>query len=177
MARMLKYPSMLCTAAEQVYFSAADKGYTSNDDAGLVRLWTSEPVSNIQCTLSQEDKDAKLDLVVSLLTGIHLVAAVESIAFAKHVGLPLQQLYQLAVEAAGGSAMFKEFGPKIISILEGKGGEDVGLESYLANLTGAVEEAQKIKCPVYLGSGALNMLVAASPGTKLSDLLRLYTVR
>jgi 3-hydroxyisobutyrate dehydrogenase len=166
MARMLKYPSMLCTAAEQVYFSAADKGYTSNDDAGLVRLWTSEPVSNIQCTLSQEDKDAKLDLVVSLLTGIHLVAAVESIAFAKHVGLPLQHLYQLA-----------EFGPKIISILEGKGGEDVGLESYLANLTGAVEEAQKIKCPVYLASGALNMLVAASPGTKLSDLLRLYTVR
>ncbi|KAF2274985.1 oxidoreductase-like protein [Westerdykella ornata] len=160
-ARLHSFPSTLVTAAEQVYFSAADRGWTPHDDASLVRLWTADPVTSIQSPASQEEKSSKLDLVVSLLTAIHLVAAAESIAFAKHVGLPLKQLYELAVEAAGGSAMFKEFGPRIIEVLEGgKGGEEA-LGRYLEGLRRAVEEAQKIKCPLFLGGAALNVLLAA----------------
>lgn len=175
MARLLGFPTPLCTIAEQVYFSGADRGWGPNDDAGLVRLWTSEPVSSIQGSLSEEDKKAKLDQVVNLLAGIHLVAAVESITFAKHVGLPLEQLYELAVEAAGGSTMFKELGPKVISILEGKGSGEEALESYLERLKGAVEEAQSIKCPLFLGGGALNLLLATGKGTRLGELLKSYT--
>jgi 3-hydroxyisobutyrate dehydrogenase len=177
MARLLNFPSTLCTIAEQVYFSAADRGWTPNDDAGLVRLWTSDPVSSVQSPASTEEKNAKLDLVVNLLIAIHLVAAVESMSFAKHVGLPLQQLYELAVEAAGGSAMFKEFGPKLIPILEGSGSDDEELGTVLKKLKGAVDEAQKIKCPLYLGTGALNQLVAAGREAKLSGLVNLYNVR
>ncbi|KAF2022017.1 3-hydroxyisobutyrate dehydrogenase mitochondrial precursor [Aaosphaeria arxii CBS 175.79] len=175
-ARLVNFPASLSTIAEQVYFSAVDRGWGANDDAGLVRLWTSEPVANIQSTLSDEDKKAKIDLVISLLTGIHLVAAAESIAFAKHVGLPLAQLYKLAVDAAGGSAMFKSLGPNIIEILEGKGGETSSLNSYLNRLKEAVGAAQSIRSPVYLGSGALNLLVAAGKELTLAELLKLYTV-
>lgn len=177
MARLVNFPTPMCTVAEQVYFAGNDRGWGPNDDAGLVRLWTSDPVAKIESALSDEDKSTKLELVVNLLTGIHLVAAVESITFAKHVGLPLPQLYELAVEAAGGSLMFKEFGAKIIPILEGKGTGEEELGNYLVKLKEAVDEAQKLKCPLYLGGGALNVLLATGKGTRLGELLKLYTVR
>lgn len=173
----MNFPAPLCSIAEQVYLSSVDKGYGPNDDAGLVRLWSSEPVSNIQTEFSDEDKKAKLELVTNLLIGIHLCAAAESIAFAKHVGLPLPQLYELAVDAAGGSAMFKEFGAKMIPILEGERAENAEvLGSYLEGLKKAVEEAQNIKCPLYLGSGALNLMLQSGKNLDLATLLTLYTV-
>ncbi|KAF2270962.1 hypothetical protein CC78DRAFT_7371 [Lojkania enalia] len=174
MARLLDFPSHLCTIAEQVYLSSLDKGYGPNDDAGLVRLWISEPVSSIKCTLSGSENQEKLDLVLGLMTGIHLVSAAESISFAKHVGLPLPQLYELAAEAAGGSIMFREHGPKMIDILEGKGAE-VKLDGYLEKVKKAIDEAQKIKCPLYLGGGALNMLITAEGA--LEGLLKPYILR
>lgn len=177
MARLVNFPSHLCATAEPVYFAANDRGWGPNDDAGIVRLWTSDPVSSIQTSMSEEEKNAKLDLVVRLLTGIHLVAAAESISFAKHVNLPLAQLYELAVDAAGGSTMFKEFGAKSIAVLEGNGNADEQLQSYLDNLREAVDEAANLKCPVYLGSGALALLIASGKGAKLGELLKLYTVR
>lgn len=119
-ARSVAFPATLCSAAEQVYFSALDRGWGANDDAGIVRLWTSEPVTSIQSNLSAEDKEAKLQLVVNLLTGIHLVSAAEAISLAKHVGIPLAQFYELACDAAGGSSMFKDAGAKMIAVLEGK---------------------------------------------------------
>ena len=177
MARLLGFPTPLCSIAEQTYFSGLDRGYTTEDDAGLVRLWTSEPVSSIQSTFSEDEKKAKLKLVTDLLVGIHLVAVAESISFAKHVGLPLSQLYELAVDAAGGSVMFKEFGAKAIPILEGKGGdEERALESHLEGLRNAVNAAQGVKCPLYLGSGALNVLLQTGKSLNLSSLLKLYTV-
>ena len=183
MARLLNFPTPLCTIAEQVYFSGNDRGWGSDDDASLVRLWTSDPVSSIKSSFSAEEKKAKLDLIVGLVTGIHLVAAAESIAFAKHVGLPLPQLYELAVDAAGGSVMFQHFGVKMIAILEGKDGEGKGGEEenvigdYLEKLKSAVDEAQAIKCPVYLGSGALNLLLQTGKDLGLAALLKLYTGR
>ena len=118
MSRSVNFSSKLCSIAEQVYFSALDRGFGSNDDAGLVRLWTSEPVSSINSEIP--DKDAAIQLVIDLLTGIHLVSAAEAISLAQHVGIPLPQLYELACDAAGGSAMFKQAGGKMIEILEKK---------------------------------------------------------
>ena len=176
MARLLNFPTPLCSIAEQVYMTGLDKDFGAQDDAGLVRLWTSTPVSSIQSSLSDAAKQEKLALVTDLFAAIHLTAAAESITFAKHVGLPLPQLYELAVEAAGGSAMFKEFGEKMIPVLEGKeSGEPKVLESYLEGLKKAVEAAQSIKCPLYLGSGALNLLLQTGSALDLASLLKLYT--
>ncbi|KAF2691966.1 oxidoreductase-like protein [Lentithecium fluviatile CBS 122367] len=176
-ARLHNFPTPLCSIAEQVYLAGLDKGFGPQDDAGLVRLWTNTPVSSIESTLSDSEKQSKLDLVTDLLAAIHLVSAVESITFAKHVGLPLPQLYELAVEAAGGSAMFKEFGAKIIPVLEGEdSGEGNVLEEYLQGLKKAVEEAQSMKCPLFLGSGTLNLLLQAGKSEDLASLLKLYTV-
>ncbi|KAI4670244.1 uncharacterized protein J4E79_000525 [Alternaria viburni] len=175
MSRSVAFPATLCSAAEQVYFSALDRGWGANDDSGLVRLWTSEPVTSIQSSLSAEDKEAKLQLVVNLLTGIHLVSAAEAISLAKHVGIPLPQFYELACDAAGGSAMFKDAGAKMITVLEGKeDGKGKVLGGYAESLKQAADEAQAIKCPVYLGTGALNLLLQTGSELSLGSLLKCY---
>ncbi|CAI6335716.1 unnamed protein product [Periconia digitata] len=176
MGRLLGFPLPLCSITEQVFFSGLDKGFGPNDDAGLVRLWTSEPVSSIQSTYSEDDKKAKLKLVTDLLTGIHLCAAAESLAFAKHVGIPLAQMYELVVEAAGGSAVFKDYATKMIPILEGNGTEDATIpEAYFDGLKKAVQEAQGLQCPLYLGNGALSLLLQTGKTLKLKSLLGLYS--
>ncbi|KAG9187768.1 3-hydroxyisobutyrate dehydrogenase [Alternaria panax] len=176
MSRNVAFPATLCSVAEQVYFSALDRGWGANDDAGLVRLWTPEPVTSIQSNLSAEDKEAKLQLVVNLLTGIHLVSAAEAISLAKHVGIPLAQFYELACDAAGGSSMFKDAGAKMIAVLEGKNdGRGKVLGGYAETLRQAVDEAQAIKCPVYLGTGALNLLLQTGSELSLGSLLKCYT--
>lgn len=178
MSRSVNFPSKLCSIAEQVYFSALDRGWGANDDAGLVRLWTSEPVSSITTKLSSEEKETALQLVVDLLTGIHLVSAAEAISLAKNVGIPLPQLYELACDAAGGSAMFKEAGAKMIDILEGKDeGKGSVLGGYAEKLKVVVDKAQELKTPLYLGSGALNALLATGPHLSLRDLLDGYSVK
>lgn len=177
MANLLNFPAPLCSIAEQLYITGVNKEYGPNDDASLVRLWTSEPVSSIQNSLSEEDKQAKLKLVTDLLMGIHLVAAAESISFAKHVGIPLRQLYELAVDAAGGSTQFKEAGEKMIDILEGKP-EEAGptLQSYRDGLKAVVNVARESKIPVHLGNGALSMLLQTGKELNLTSLLKLYQV-
>jgi 3-hydroxyisobutyrate dehydrogenase len=175
MSRSANFPSKLCSTAEQVYFSALDRGWGANDDAGLVRLWTPEPVSSIT---SSSDKAASLELVIDLLTGIHLVSAAEAISLAQHVGIPLPQLYELACDAAGGSTMFKEAGGKMIEILEKKDeGKGSVLGGYAEKLKSAVDKAQETKCPVYLGSAALNVLLATGPELSLAKLLEGYSVK
>lgn len=176
MSRSVNFPSTLCSVAEQVYFSALDRGFGSNDDAGLVRLWTSEPVSSINSQVT--NKDEATQLVIDLLTGIHLVSAAEAISLAQHVGIPLPQLYELACDAAGGSAMFKQAGGKMIGVLEGKeDGKGSVLGGYAEKLKIAVDKAQEIKCPLYLGSAALNKLLATGPELSLGKLLEGYSVK
>jgi 3-hydroxyisobutyrate dehydrogenase len=177
MARKVNFPTPLCSIAEQVYFSAVDRSWGANDDSGIVRLWTSDAVSSIKCSLSEEEKQHKLSLVVDLLTGIHLCAAAEAISLAHHVGIPLPQLYELACDAAGGSAMFKSVGAKMIAILRGEKSDSVAvLEGYAEKLAGVLNEAQVIKCPLYLGNGALALMLQTGKSKDLASLLGYYSV-
>jgi 3-hydroxyisobutyrate dehydrogenase len=177
MARQLGFPTPLCSVAEQVYFSAVDRGWGANDDAGIVRLWTSDPVSSIQSSLSADEKQQKLTLVKDLLTGIHLCAAAEALSLAKHVSIPLPQIYELAKDAAGGSKQFEDFGPKMLPILEGQSdGNGKVLDGYVEKLQKALDEAQAIKCPLYLGNSALALMLQTGKSRDLASLLKYYSV-
>ena len=175
MANLVDFPVPLCSIAEQLYITGLNKDYGPNDDAGLVRLWTTDPVSSIQSSLSDDEKKAKLELVTNLLVGIHLVAAAEGVSFAKHLGVPLAQYYELCVDAAGGSVQFKEQGAKMVEILEGKQ-QDVSLQSYRDGLKAVVAEARDKRIPVHLVNGALSLLEQAGKDVNLSSLLKLYSV-
>jgi 3-hydroxyisobutyrate dehydrogenase len=168
-ARRYKFPTPMTSAAEQVYFSSLARGYGPEDDGGLIRMYTDgkEHVGALR-GLAETEED-KLSLVIDLLKGIHLASATETLAFAQHVGLELEQVFELCINAAGGSAMLSAAGPEIMKALRGEeaiqepsaGGKTAPLQVFVANLTKAVEEAQALKVPIYLGNAALNLMRVA----------------
>lgn len=176
-ARDIQFPAALCSIAEQVYFSIQDRGWAGDDDSGIVRIWTSGAVASLQSVSTAEDDGAKLEMVVDLLVGIHLVAAAEAISLAKHVGIPLAQLYKLTCDAAGSSFVFRDLGGKLIQIVAGHA-EDSGdvVKETTQRLQRVIDEAQAIRCPLYLGSGALNLLHQAGHSPDLASLLNQYLV-
>ncbi|KAJ8125743.1 hypothetical protein O1611_g7894 [Lasiodiplodia mahajangana] len=147
--------------AEQVYFSSLARGYGADDDSSLIRLY-SEGLEGSVSLLPEEDKARKLALVRGLLRGIYLCGTAESLAFAKRCQLDLDQVYDLCINAAGGSKVFETVGPEIINLFRGKetvteaGGES--LQDVAAQLHEAIAEAQHLKMPLYLGTEASNLI-------------------
>ncbi|KAK4125997.1 hypothetical protein N657DRAFT_642760 [Parathielavia appendiculata] len=148
--------------AEEGYRQAVAKGYGPDDDSSLLRLYTETG----QVETSLETEDAKLALVIDLLKAINLCAAAESLAFADAVGLDLDQVLDLCANAAGASTMLKQHGPSFIKALragvaskswEGTEGSP-SLGDVAEKLQRAVEEAERIKVPLFLGKRALEVL-------------------
>lgn len=174
-ARRYKFPSTMTSTAEQVYFTALGRGWGADDDASVQRLY-SEGVGKVGSVqgLATSEQD-KVDLVVNLLKGIHLCSAAETIAFANHVGLDLDQVFELCINAAGGSVMLDNFGPEMVKAFKqskskaaegwNTQGSDArqGLGVFIEKLQAAVDEAQRLKTPLFLGNQALNMMRLALP--------------
>ena len=160
-ARRCLFPTPMTSTAEQVYLSGLGRGFGPDDDGGLIRLYTEGkgrvgPVSGLAGTAEE-----KLSLVVNLLRGIHLASAAETLSFAHHVGLELGQVFELCINAAGGSAMLSAVGPDMMRVLRGEkettGGQGA-LKQIAAELEAAVDEAQRLKMPLFLGGAALNLM-------------------
>ncbi|KAK7912077.1 oxidoreductase [Apiospora marii] len=161
-ARRAGFPTPMTSAAEQVYFAGVGRGYGPDDDSSLVRLyWEGKgKVGPVAGTAQTEEE--KLALVVGLLKGIHLCSAGECIAFAARLGLDLDQVFELCINAAGGSAMLEAVGPEMMSLVKTTGaaaGAPAGdsLDKVVGELQDAVDEAQRLKAPIFLGSQALNL--------------------
>ena len=105
------------------------------------------------------------------MKAVHLWAAAEAIAFAKHLKIDLGQFYELCVDAAGGSAQFRDVGPAMIHILGSKSasaGEPPRvqksgrkLKQVADSLDEVVLRASKLQAPLHLGSAARNLIMLA----------------
>jgi len=167
--RRSAFPTLLTSAAEQVYFSGIGRGFGPDDDSSLIRLYTEGKgkVGPVKGLAGSEEE--KLALVVDLLKGITLCAAAEALAFAKTVGLDLDQVFELCINAAGGSRVLEKAGPEIIKAFkEGtvekgwattEGG--LSLKEVGSKLQAAVEEAQRLKAPLFLGNQSLSVIQLA----------------
>ena len=183
-ARRIAFPTPMTTAAEQVYFAGLGRGYGPDDDSSLIRLYTEGKgaIGPVAGTASSDE--AKLALVVDLLKGIHLCSAAETIAYAHHVGLDLDQLYELCINAAGGSKILATIGRDIIAAFRdgraqagwASGTSDELLTSYEERLRAAVDEAQALKLPLFLGSQALNLIRLALRSNKATPSLAVGSV-
>ncbi|KAK4182588.1 NAD binding domain of 6-phosphogluconate dehydrogenase-domain-containing protein [Podospora australis] len=152
------FATPMTSTAEQIYFTALGRGYAMDDDSSLVRLYTEgkDKVGPVHGTSQSEEE--KLALVVGLLKGINLCSAAESLAFAHAVRLDLHQVLDLCINAAGGSKVLQKIGPSIIQQLQGQSPDgETGLQEIAQELQAAVEEAQRIKTPLYLGAQAFNI--------------------
>jgi len=183
-ARLHGFPVPLVAASEQAFLTGLSLGWGAHDDAGMVRLYTSAPVSTPP-PIPAPDAKAATALVKAFLVAIHAAAAVEALAFTRALGISLQQFYRLASDAAGGSAQFRSVGREIVEALgEGKvGGDGAGtatLDETIKNLGAVVDEMQRLKMPAYLASTALQVLMVArrvkssSGESKVSGVIAVY---
>lgn len=165
-ARRCGFPTPMVSTAEQAYFIGLGRGFGADDDASLIRLYTegraqvaADPVAaQTDANKSSEITKKKMKLVTSLLKGIHLCSASECLAFAHRLGLDLDQTLELCVNAAGGSAMLREFGGDLISILRGNRPSVLGLVDLVQDVRQAVDEAHRLRVPLFLGNQALNIM-------------------
>ncbi|KAI8298915.1 L-threonate dehydrogenase [Colletotrichum sp. SAR11_240] len=165
-ARRAGFPTPMTSTAEQAYFTALGRGWGPDDDAALLRLYIEGKgkIGPVKPTVKAEE--AKLKLVVNLLRGIHLCAAAEALAFAHFVGLDLEQVFELCTNAAGGSKMLSSEGIHILDAFKnGSAGQgwaasdgQAALQAVAQELQEAVDEAQRLKLPLYLGAEALNLI-------------------
>lgn len=157
-ARRYGFPTPMTSTAEQVYFSGLGRGFGPDDDGGMIRVYT-EGKGRVGPVVGTADTgEAKLKLATALLKGIHLCSAIECLAFSHKVGLDLDQVLELCINAAGGSTMFKRFGPDIIRVLRGEKPTTGGLVLVAHELQEAVDEAHRRKVPLFLGTQTLSIL-------------------
>ncbi|KAK7754788.1 hypothetical protein SLS62_003102 [Diatrype stigma] len=157
------FPTPMTSTAEQVFFAGLGRGYGPDDDSGMIRVYTEgkDHVGNVQG--QTESDEEKLNLVVALQKGINLCSAAESLAFAKKCDLDLDQVLNLCINAAGGSTVLQTVGPEIVKLYRGQdlATDAEGLGAFGQQLQKAVEEAQRLKVPLYLGTQALNLIQLA----------------
>ncbi|KAM5433082.1 hypothetical protein MferCBS31731_007194 [Microsporum ferrugineum] len=164
-ARLSQFPVPLSSIAEQVYVSGLSHGYGPDDDAGMVRMYYPNPIrkATSPTTMAPEFKSKATNLVISLLRNIHLCAAAEAVAFARHLNVDMAQFYELVNAAAGGSSMFKIKGVEMIEGIKKAGlPVDRTLNDATNELSAVVQEARNLDCPLYLGAAALGILHQAN---------------
>lgn len=160
-ARQHRFPTPLCTTAEQIYLSALLQGYGPKDDSAMVRQYFTTPIASV--TVSAEDQSAALQLVLDLMQGVNLVAAAEAVAFARYLKVDLAQFYDLVSAAAGASKVFITKG---LEMIKGQIGEEAPagsqtVDEAIAKLEAVVQQARDLHCPLHLGNAALNVLFTA----------------
>ena len=162
-AKRSSFPVPITETASLGYSEAVGKGYGPDDDSSLLRLYT-EGVEAGESSAALTDAD-KIALVVDLLKAINLGAAAESLAFANAVGLDLDQVLDLCVNAAGASTMLKQYGPSFITALRAGAASKTSavadgapsLNEVVQRLQSVVEEADRAKVPVALAKKALDV--------------------
>lgn len=157
-ARRYGFPTPMTSTAEQVYLTGLGRGFGPDDDGGMIRVYTEGKGKIGPVTGNAGSDEEKLKLATALLRGIHLCATAECLAFSHKVGLDLDQVLELCINAAGGSTMLTRFGPDIIGLLRGERPSNVGLALVAEELQEAVDEAHRRKVPLFLGTQALNVL-------------------
>lgn len=181
-ARRAGFACNMTSTAEQVFFTALGRGWGADDDGTLVRLYTEGMGKLGPARSAVEDEDAKIKLVVNLLRGIYLCAAAEALAFAHSVGLDLDQVYELCMQAAGGSQVLATFGQQMIQVLRNDkdadaDGDHARLAQMLKDVEDVVDEAQRLKVPLFLGAQALNLLRRAHGGHPKTEVSASSVVR
>jgi 3-hydroxyisobutyrate dehydrogenase-like beta-hydroxyacid dehydrogenase len=75
----------------------------------------SGPVKNLYRIGGGVGAASSVKLINQLLAGVHIVAAAEAMAFGAKLGLDTASLYEIIKNAAGGSWMFENRAPAMLS--------------------------------------------------------------
>ncbi|KAL2840776.1 NAD binding domain of 6-phosphogluconate dehydrogenase-domain-containing protein [Aspergillus pseudoustus] len=159
-ARQHRFPTPLCSTAEQAYLAALVQGWGPKDDSAMIRQYYAKPLSEVT---PSADPEAATELVLELMRGVNLVAAAEAIAFARYLKVSLAQFHGLVSQAAGASKIFIHQGLEMIDkrIDDYAPAGSPSLDEATAKLEAVVQKARDLHCPLHLGNAALNVLFQA----------------
>ena len=142
---------------EQVYTSAIYLGYGPKDDAAIVNMYWAGDVTTVKCTLSKEERESRIKMLIEALVAIHIASASESIMMADECGIPLKQFFELVQMSAGAS---KVFGMYAEAMSNDEGAEpQTGrtMKDCEQNLVNLIDMAMAVNCACPVTNGALNM--------------------
>ncbi|KAH6673206.1 NAD binding domain of 6-phosphogluconate dehydrogenase-domain-containing protein [Halenospora varia] len=163
--RSADFPLFLASTTEQVLASGVSAGYGLKDDSALVKIYLPQSPdlvlkqASAPTSLSPEDEARNLKLVEQVMSGVHLVASMESMILGAKVGLETKQLFEIISGAAGNSWMFTDRTPQLLS---GKWTATKTVDDVIAELKQSLEAAASIKYPLHLAATALQLLQLAS---------------
>lgn len=170
-ARAESFPAPLSTTAHYLYLQGVQAGMLKEDDAKLVQLYLSASQGDLVAQASKADANVASshqvgkETIVELLSGIHLAASVEGMAFCKALGQDRKQMYEIISKAAGWNAMFTKHIPDMLekdswSLRDCAGAAEVGKK-----LSAAVDKCRLMGYPCSMGAAALQQFAFAFLGT------------
>ncbi|KAE8452492.1 hypothetical protein EG329_000394 [Mollisiaceae sp. DMI_Dod_QoI] len=161
--RSAHFSLFLSSTTEQILASGVGAGLGLVDDANLVGVYLpQDPTAVLKLASSSETlsaDDPRLKVVKQAMAGVHLAAAAEAMCLAARVGLDCQTMFEIISTAAGASKMLVEKTPMWLS---GEWTSGKTIDDVVAELTEAIEEANKLKYPLHLAGTALQLFQLVS---------------
>ncbi|KAK5118490.1 hypothetical protein LTR62_003005 [Meristemomyces frigidus] len=163
------FSAPLANTAHYTYLRGVAAGMLKDDDAKLVQLYL--PASQGSLVSEMASADIKMnsshqvskETIVDLLSGIHLAASVEAMAFCAHLGgIDRKVMYEIISKAAGWNAMFTQCIPGMLekdswSLADCAEAKEVG-----GKLAEAVDKCRKINYPCPMAAAALQQFSFAT---------------
>jgi len=147
------FPLPLANEAEQLYIQGVAAGLGREDDSGLVRLFLPPPGSSIKA----QNANITSDTIADVLAGIHLASSRECTAFAKHVSMDGDLIYDIITKAAGASEQYSNIVPQLKNTNGGlKSVKEAG--AVATRLEAALQKASLIGQPMPMASAALQQI-------------------
>jgi 3-hydroxyisobutyrate dehydrogenase len=179
-ARAEQFPAPLATTAHYTYLQGVQAGLLKDDDAKLVQLYLPPSQGELVAEMSEADVNMRSshqiskDTIVELLTGIHLAASVEAMAFCKHLGgIDRKLMYEIFEKAAGWNAAFSKYIPAMLEKDEWTLADCEGAHEVHEKLSEAVNKCRLIRYPCPMAAAALQQFnFAALREKKLTSLSR-----
>jgi 3-hydroxyisobutyrate dehydrogenase len=109
---------------------------------------------------------AAFKIINQLLTGVHIAAACEAMAFAAKQGLDLAKVYEVITASAGNSWMFENRMPRVV---RGDYEATSTVEIFVKDLGIVQDLARAERYPAPLAAAALQMFLAASSSGMARD--------
>lgn len=184
-ARAGYFPTPLAECAEQMYLQGLQAGLLRDDDAKMVTVYlASGSQSRVKECVGADVKmrsnfGVSAETVNDLLAGVHVAAAIEGMAFCRHLEMDRGVMCEIISKAAGWSEMFTKHVPDMLegdtwTLKECKGAEKVlerlvsdvrGNDNVIVRLTSlqenAVDKCKALKYPCPMASAALQQFYFA----------------